>query len=93
MLALIAAVISEVSAPPLLLLQPGAWGGGGFVAGGRHRGIIDFPQPFPGSAINKNRLPDSFSVLDLVAIVIVQNLVDPPTEPSALKRCFRYKTT
>lgn len=29
-LALIAAVISEVSAPPLLLLQPGAWGGGGF---------------------------------------------------------------
>lgn len=69
MLALIAAVISEAPAPPLLLLQPGAWGGGGFVARGRHRGIIDFPQPFLGSAINKNWLPDSFLVLDLRALV------------------------
>lgn len=67
MLALIAAVISEASAPPLLRLQPGAWGGGGCEAGGRHGGIIDYPLPFLGSAINKNWLPDSFLGLDLVA--------------------------
>lgn len=60
MLALIAAVISEVSAPPLLLLQPGARGGAGFEGGGRPRGVIDFPQPFLDSAVNEELLPDSF---------------------------------